>query len=290
MCPHCHILLVEATTARYRATSAPAVNEAVALGANVVSNSYGAAGVQRRDARPTRPTTTTPASRSSRAPATTATAWSIPAASPDVVAVGGTSLFAGDRHRDSQRDRDGVERAPAAVAAPTSRSPRGRPTPAAASARVADVSAVADPNTGVWVYDSCDAGGWDVFGGTSVAAPIVGAMYALAGNGRVDRRRWARYPYAHAERAQRRDVGKQRQLRRLVPLHRRRPATTARPVSARRTRRPRSPPTSGVAAAASAAPSRLLDLGVGAARAVAAERHGEEHGDHHAAERRHRRS
>jgi len=48
-----------------------------------------------------------------------------------------------------------------------------------------DVSAIADPNTGVWVYDSFDAssGSWGVFGGTSVATPIVGSMYALANNG-----------------------------------------------------------------------------------------------------------
>ena len=51
----------------------------------------------------------------------------------------------------------------------------------------ADVSAVADPATGVAVYDSYGHGprnkGWLVFGGTSVAAPIVGAMYGIAGNG-----------------------------------------------------------------------------------------------------------
>src|SRR5256885_10096457 len=41
----------------------------------------------------------------------------------------------------------------------------------------ADVSAVADPATGVAVYD----GGWQVFGGTSVSAPIIAGVYALAG-------------------------------------------------------------------------------------------------------------
>ena len=45
---------------------------------------------------------------------------------------------------------------------------------------IADVSAVADPATGVAVYDSYGSGGWTVFGGTSVASPIIGAMYALA--------------------------------------------------------------------------------------------------------------
>jgi subtilase family serine protease len=50
---------------------------------------------------------------------------------------------------------------------------------------VADVSAVADPNTGVAVFDSTpNAGqsGWLVFGGTSVSSPIIAAVYALAGN------------------------------------------------------------------------------------------------------------
>jgi len=50
---------------------------------------------------------------------------------------------------------------------------------------VADVAAVADPATGVAVYDSYGSTGganWMVFGGTSVAAPIIGAVYALSGN------------------------------------------------------------------------------------------------------------
>jgi subtilase family serine protease len=54
------------------------------------------------------------------------------------------------------------------------------------------VSAVADPNTGVAVY----YGGWAVYGGTSAAAPIVAATYALAGTpGATDYP--AAYPYAH---------------------------------------------------------------------------------------------
>jgi subtilase family serine protease len=44
------------------------------------------------------------------------------------------------------------------------------------------VSAVADPATGVAVYDSYKAPGWVVYGGTSVASPIVAGIYALAAN------------------------------------------------------------------------------------------------------------
>ena len=47
---------------------------------------------------------------------------------------------------------------------------------------VTDVSAIADPYTGVAVYDTYGVGGWLVFGGTSVAAPVVASVYALAGN------------------------------------------------------------------------------------------------------------
>ncbi|MGN6687524.1 MAG: hypothetical protein ACTHK1_08300, partial [Actinomycetales bacterium] len=48
---------------------------------------------------------------------------------------------------------------------------------------LADVSAVADPNTGVAVYDSTPhngSSGWLVFGGTSASSPIIASVYALA--------------------------------------------------------------------------------------------------------------
>ncbi len=47
---------------------------------------------------------------------------------------------------------------------------------------VADVSAVADPNTGMYVYDTYSAGGWYLIGGTSASAPIIASVYALMGN------------------------------------------------------------------------------------------------------------
>jgi hypothetical protein len=54
---------------------------------------------------------------------------------------------------------------------------------------------VADPSTGVWGYDSYGTSGWLVFGGTSVASPIIAATYALAGaSGPSDF--VASYPYA----------------------------------------------------------------------------------------------
>jgi hypothetical protein len=77
---------------------------------------------------------------------------------------------------------------------------------------VADVAAVADPATGLGVYDTfnncsiallCNAmigsgaakglNGWAQIGGTSLSAPIVAAIFALAGNHRT-----TRYVYTHA--------------------------------------------------------------------------------------------
>ena len=59
----------------------------------------------------------------------------------------------------------------------------------------ADVSAVADPETGVATYDSFQSGGWSVAGGTSVSAPIIAATYALAGSPAPGTAP-ASYPYA----------------------------------------------------------------------------------------------
>jgi subtilase family serine protease len=60
---------------------------------------------------------------------------------------------------------------------------------------VADVSAVADPNTGVAVYGptSSTQSAWLVFGGTSVAAPLIGGIYGVNG-GSVN---YGGDPYSH---------------------------------------------------------------------------------------------
>ena len=46
------------------------------------------------------------------------------------------------------------------------------------------MSALADPYTGYDIYDSTpnnDVSGWQTFGGTSLASPLMAAMFALAG-------------------------------------------------------------------------------------------------------------
>jgi hypothetical protein len=46
---------------------------------------------------------------------------------------------------------------------------------------VADASAVADPSTGLAVYDTFGYDGWLRVGGTSLAAPVVASVYAMGG-------------------------------------------------------------------------------------------------------------
>jgi subtilase family serine protease len=57
---------------------------------------------------------------------------------------------------------------------------------------VADVSAVADPNTGVAVLYG---GLWFTVGGTSASSPIIASVYALAGNASTVNA--GSYPYSH---------------------------------------------------------------------------------------------
>jgi subtilase family serine protease len=47
---------------------------------------------------------------------------------------------------------------------------------------VGDVAYVADPGTGVAVYDTYGEGGWIVLGGTSVSSPGLAGLYALSGH------------------------------------------------------------------------------------------------------------
>ena len=147
--------------------------------------------------RPTAPTTTTRASPSRSAPGDSGYGVEYPASSHYVTAVGGTTLTrTGDTARGwTETAWSGAGSGCSAYnAALTGAARRYRLRQAG---RVADVSAVADPNTGVAVYDSFafqGFSGWLDFGGTSVSAPIIAGVYALAGNTASITNN---YPYKH---------------------------------------------------------------------------------------------
>ena len=182
--PEARILLVEATSESNDDLGA-SVDEAVALGAKFVSNSYGSdyTSVAGSGEDPSE-TTTGDAYYNHPGVAVIASAGdsgygvAYPAASQYVTSVGGTTLTP-----DPGGARGWSETAWSGTGSGCS---LYEPKPAfqhdtgCANRSVADVSAVADPNTGVAVYESI-AGGWNVFGGTSVASPLIAGVYADAG-------------------------------------------------------------------------------------------------------------
>ncbi len=195
VCPLCKILLVEADTNSF-ANLAAAVDRAVVLGATVVSNSYGAPefnGEASLESHYNHPGTAITVSSGD-----SGYGVQYPAASQYVTAVGGTKLT-----KATATARGWSETAWSGAGSGCSGyipKPLWQIDTATCGRRtVADVAAVADPATGVAVYDSYGSTGganWYVFGGTSVAAPIVAGIYGLAANAASVT--YGAYPYAHA--------------------------------------------------------------------------------------------
>jgi subtilase family serine protease len=181
ICPNCHILLVEASSPTL-ANLATAVNTAVRLGATEVSNSYGGSesGTSGSAGAYNHPGVPITASAGDDGYAV-----EFPASVPAVTAVGGTSLtMNSSAERTSETVWSGTGSGCSRTFAQPSVQTAVLPASGVCSRRVVgDVSAVADPGTGVSVYDSYQESGWLVFGGTSVSAPIIASVYALAGNG-----------------------------------------------------------------------------------------------------------
>jgi subtilase family serine protease len=181
-CPYCKILLVEADSTEFNDIGA-AVNRAVALGAKIVSNSYGgdefngviALGEQFYS----HPGVAMVVS-SGDSGFTTA---SFPAAWRSAIAVGGTSVAkstTGWEHTGWSGAGSGCS---AWIAKPS-----WQKDPHCPMRTTSDVSALANPDTGFAVYDTYGleqfglSPGWIVGGGTSLAAPLISGMIALAGN------------------------------------------------------------------------------------------------------------
>jgi subtilase family serine protease len=179
-CPACHILLVEASSSS-QANLGAAVNTAARLGAGAISNSYGGPDASDRSYG---------RYYHHKGVAITASSGdsgygvSYPASSKWVTAVGGTTL-----KRSSRSTRGWSERvwsgSGSGCSSYNTTSWQSADLTGCDHRAVADVAAVADPATGVAVYDSYlfeGTSGWLTFGGTSAASPIIAAVFALAGN------------------------------------------------------------------------------------------------------------
>ena len=196
ICQNCKILLVEADSNSF-ANLGAAVNTAVALRANVVSNSYGGSDSS--------------ATADYNHPGVAITASSgdngygveSPASFNTVIAVGGTTLNLGANNSygsESVWSGAGSGCSSLNTAQSWQTTTAGWAATACGTKRgVADVAADADPASGASVYDTTryqGQSGWFKVGGTSLSAPLIGAVYGLAGNA-GSASYPASIPYAH---------------------------------------------------------------------------------------------
>ena len=176
-CPDCHILLVEAKSTSFTDLGA-GVNYAAKRGVSAISNSYGGNDSSSVSAY-NHPGIAITASTGDGGYGVES-----PASFDSVVAVGGTSLS-----KASTTTRGWTEKAWSGAGSGCSTlnaKPSWQTSATQCSGKAnADVSADADPNTGVAVYDSTPykgASGWQVYGGTSASSPIVASVYTMGGN------------------------------------------------------------------------------------------------------------
>jgi subtilase family serine protease len=193
ICPNCRVYLVEATAPSTKALGTGVDSAVSVLGAKFVSNSYGGS-------QSSNDGTYDSLYYKHAGVAVTASAGdsgykvSYPAASQYVTAVGGTSL------RTSTSSRGWTETVWSGTGSGCSTASEAKPSwqhDAGCKHRTDnDVAAVADPNTGVAIYDTYDQGGWLEVGGTSVSSPIIASVFALAGTPSAGTYP-SSYPYAH---------------------------------------------------------------------------------------------
>jgi subtilase family serine protease len=191
ICQTCKVVLVEAASSS-GANLDTAEETAVRLGATEISNSWGTgseyAGELSESAHFNHPgIAITVASGDSGYER-----FGFPAASPDVIDAGGTTLrvtssggvysWAGETTWSGSGSGCSLYFSPQTWQTAAS----GWSFTGCGGARgVADVAADADPNTGAAVYDSTKyngRSGWFQVGGTSLASPLIAGVYALAGN------------------------------------------------------------------------------------------------------------
>ncbi len=186
ICPLCNIVLVEATNDS--GNGLDVAENAAANVAGYISNSWGG-GETSSD--------TTLDSTDFNHPSSVITASAgdsdygviYPATSPNVVAVGGTSLSTASNSRgwtekvwNTTQGEEGTGSGCSTIEPqPSWQTALGL---SGCTKRIDnDTAADADPNTGVAVYDTSNGnGGWNEVGGTSASSPMLAAMYALAGN------------------------------------------------------------------------------------------------------------
>jgi hypothetical protein len=186
ICQNCQILLVEAASSEYPELE-EAEESAVRLGATEISDSWGQPESQSDSKAFNHPGVVITAAAGDDGYRKGSVEY--PASSPHVVAVGGTRLDL----QEGAWTEETVWNGQGATGGGCSQFFAAPPWQLGTSdwssvgcgekRAVADVSADADPYTGVAVYNSASKceGHWCTLGGTSLSSPLIAAVFALAG-------------------------------------------------------------------------------------------------------------
>ena len=182
VCPRCSILLVEANSASFADLGAAVTEASGTAHVLAISNSYGSSsdvsGV-------TYPQWDNAANKGIAVMASTGDGGygvGFPATATYVIGVGGTTLAVdtgGARSTETAWSGSGSG-CSTYNAAPSWQVISGNPCNGKKA--IADLSADADPYSGLQIYTTYSGkAGWYVFGGTSLSSPLMGALYAMQG-------------------------------------------------------------------------------------------------------------
>jgi subtilase family serine protease len=187
VCPRCNILLVEASSNSY--TNLFAAEDYATSHANYVSNSWSGGESSSETSSSFDGHFNKPGKVITASTGDNGYGVGYPAASQYVVAVGGTTLHRTVTSTGTTYSETAWSGAGSGCSAyepqPSWQRSVANITGSCARRALADVSADADPSTGVSVYDTYayqGMSGWLVFGGTSVSSPVIASVFALSGN------------------------------------------------------------------------------------------------------------
>ena len=179
MCPGCKIMLVQADSATLANLGAAVNWAATQPGVIAISNSYGGgdAGTGSYASYYNHPGIAVTVSTGD-----SGYGAAFPATAPGAIAVGGTNL---KRASNARGWAEVAWTSGGSGCSSVQAKPAWQTDPLCAFRMEADISAVADPATGVAVYGPARRGSsaWLVFGGTSASAPIIAGMYGVKGTG-----------------------------------------------------------------------------------------------------------
>jgi hypothetical protein len=177
LCPNCHLLLVEAESPQWF-DLITAMQTAAGMGARQISDSWTSIAGSQPPGQLTFPGVAVVAASGDSGYHASGNEY--PAAATGVTAAGGTSLEPALTVGNSRGFSETAWSGAGAGCVTDAAKPVFQSSISCPGRGYADVSADADPETGLGVYQS-GAGGWVLVGGTSLSAPLIAGFEAITG-------------------------------------------------------------------------------------------------------------